>query len=446
LAELPAALKQILATEPPRGRVMIRRGLLPHQAAVSKALNAVCVEPVVLPEERIGEVGSGLRVLRRLVSGLPWGIAVVSARARPGDWLAGRVTITVVPEGFVVRKLGRRERAARLAGVVWRGVWLAAGLAVRGAPTGAGEQEDLASGVGSESSPAMALRRPTLSVVLLSCNRWASLEKTLEQLGRDPALAGAQVIVADNGSGDGSVDRLRERYPGVELVALPENRGVAGFNEGVRRASGDAVLILDDDACPEPGVLDAALGLLAARPWVGAVALHPRHPSTKGSEWRFAERSAVREDWPVMGCGNLVRREAWERVGGYEESFFLYRNDVDLALKLLGAGYGVYFDPAWTVWHDSPGAAKKSLRWFELATRNWVWLCRRHGRGATVAAGVLLGWAWAHRLAGRDWRAHAAILRGAVRGIARRPGGAVAGGGAGLRSLLSLRLGRRARD
>src|SRR5690606_34605702 len=90
--------------------------------------------------------------------------------------------------------------------------------------------------------------------------------------------------------------------------------------------------------------------------------------------------SAPRDDWPVMGCGNLVRRSAWQAVGGYEESFFLYRNDVDLALKLLaagGKGGGVWFDPTWVVWHDSPAAApnrRKSLRWFELATRNWIWL------------------------------------------------------------------------
>src|SRR5207253_932781 len=101
-----------------------------------------------------------------------------------------------------------------------------------------------------------------------------------------------------------------------------------------------AVLILDDDAHREPAALEAALALLGQRPSIGAVALHPRHPASGASEWPFAERARTEaeERWPVMGCGNLVRTDAWRAVGGYEEGFFLYRNDVDLALKLLAAG------------------------------------------------------------------------------------------------------------
>jgi GT2 family glycosyltransferase len=110
-------------------------------------------------------------------------------------------------------------------------------------------------------------------------------------------------------------------------------------------------------------------------------------------------------------------------------------------MKLLGAGYGVYFDPKLIVWHDSPAAAKKSLRWFELATRNWIWLCRRHGRGLGALAGAMLGWAWAHRLAGVSAAAHARILKGAAAGVLGAAG-PKQGSGASLRRLLRLRFGR----
>jgi GT2 family glycosyltransferase len=234
------------------------------------------------------------------------------------------------------------------------------------------------------------------------------------------------------------------------------------------------VLILDDDAVPDAAGLSAAVDLLDRRPDLAAVALHPRHPQTKASEWPFAEgRNAKRKTqsahetkdpricdvrcalfasrWPIMGCGNLVRRDAWEQVGGYDEAFFLYRNDVDLAMKLLSAGYGVHFDPAWVVWHDSPAGAggSKSQRWFELGMRNWVWLCRRHGRGTSGLLALLSGWLWAHRLAGCAPRSHARIIRGIWRGWAERPPALPEVcrhpglGGRAMRDLMHLRFKRR---
>jgi GT2 family glycosyltransferase len=262
---------------------------------------------------------------------------------------------------------------------------------------------------------------PTLSIVILSYNRWEALDKTLGALAEDPGVRGGEVIVVDNGSVDGTPDKLKAKYPGARLIGLKRNVGVAGFNEGVRAATGDAVLILDDDAHLAAGVLEKALALLGSRPDVAAVSLHPLHPGTRSSEWAFAERDqpGLRERWPIMGCGNLVRKTAWDRVGGYEESFFLYRNDVDLAMKLLAAGDKVYFDPQWVVWHDSP-AERKSPRWFEQATRNWVWLCRRHGRGMDRVLAMLAGWAWAHRLAGWSIAEHVSVLRGVTLGLLSR--------------------------
>jgi GT2 family glycosyltransferase len=259
-------------------------------------------------------------------------------------------------------------------------------------------------------------------VIVLSYNRWEKLAATLAALEREPGMAGAEVIVADNGSTDGTPEKLRERFPRVRVLAMAENRGVAAFNEGVRASGGEVVLILDDDAVPDAGAAEAALRVLAERADIGAVTLLPRHPATRASEWGFGEGLAGPDErWPVMGCANFVRREAWDAVGGYEESFFLYRNDTDLALKLLGAGWGVWFNPTLVAWHDSPASAAKSLRWFETATRNWVWVCRRHGRGASRTLGVLMGWLWAHRLAGGSAKAHGRVLKGMWQGLAKRP-------------------------
>ena len=304
----------------------------------------------------------------------------------------------------------------------------------------------------AESGPT-ASDHADLSIIVVSYNRREALRCTL---ARVTPLA-REVIVADNASADGTPAMVRAEFPGVTLLETGGNVGVRAFNLGVARASGDYVLVLDDDSWPEPGALGAAIELLRARKDLAAVTLHPVHPRTNASEWPMARAlganadAAAVDDWPFMGCGNLVRRSAWLAVGGYEEAYFLYRNDTDLAMKLLAAretgggavGGGVHMNPAWVVWHDSPAAARKSERWHRLATRNWVWLCRRHGRGWRGAASLLLGWAWAHKVAGARARSHWATLRGAWEGLVRAapalPAGVRPDGGA-LRRALELQL------
>ncbi|MCB9845481.1 MAG: glycosyltransferase [Phycisphaeraceae bacterium] len=258
----------------------------------------------------------------------------------------------------------------------------------------------------------------SLSVVVLSFNRREALRRTLRELSSCEG-AGAELIVVDNGSGDRSAEMVRNEFPGARLVALEHNVGVAGFNRGVDHATRDIVLILDDDAWPTPGAIARSLALFQEEAGLGGLMLHRRHPGTGRFEWPFECVDEPRRSWPDMGCANMVRAEVWRTVGGYEEAFFLYRNDTDLALKILGAGFDVAFDPELLAWHDSPAVDRKTPRWFEWSTRNWVWMCRRHARGRTRWAGVLMGWAWAHRLAAWSPRRHLKAFKGGVAGLAR---------------------------
>lgn len=408
LAELDTAIKDLLKRV--RGRVLLRPGSLSDPSVLLRSLNAVCVSPDVAPAAPVrGWMATASRAVSGLVGSPGYGIAVVSARGKPEDWLAGRVVVTVAEGGgFTIRRINRIERARRLIATLTKGSSEALRLMRPPADEAAGAAP---AAIESSASPT-----PTLSIVILSYNRWDALQRTLNALAEDPATRGSEVIVVDNASVDGTPDKLRTNYPGAKVVVLRRNIGVAGFNEGVRASTGDAVLILDDDAHPGAGVLDQALALLARRPDIAAVSLHPRTLSTRESEWTFAGRASER--WPIMGCGNLIRRTAWDRAGGYEESFFLYRNDVDLAMKLLSAGYKVQFNPEWVVWHESDGT--KSLRWFEGATRNWIWLCRRHGLGADRVKAMAAGWLWAHRLAGWSPGAHGGVMRGAFAGLLQR--------------------------
>jgi GT2 family glycosyltransferase len=259
----------------------------------------------------------------------------------------------------------------------------------------------------------------SLSIVILSYNRCDALRRTLGELRLQGLLESAQVIVADNASKDSSARMVQEEFPSVLWVKQASNLGVETFNLGAERAGRDLLLLLDDDSWPDAKALPPAMSLMEQRPDIGGVALLPRHPGTGVEEWRHDNEPRGR--WMMMGCGNLVRRDAWRKVGGYEASFFLYRNDTDLALKILSAGYDVWFDPAWLVWHDSPAAARKNDRWLYMATRNWGWMARRHGRGLSKWLGMAAGFAWASRLAGLSMGRQLKVLKGAFESLKSPP-------------------------
>lgn len=379
----------------------------------------------------------------RLFVGPGADLAVVPAEGRPAAWLCGTRTITVSNSGFAVIHTGRWANVRSAIQTARACVIPVLRLALREPRTirlPLPPRPKRAAGTG-------------LSIVVLSYNRRTELERTLRALVDGEVTREAEVIVADNGSRDGSGAMVRELFPSVRLLDLRRNLGVAGFNRAVEVAKSPYVLILDDDAVPDQDGLKGAIAALDNDEQLGAVALHPVHPSGLVSEWPFAGEwrengvaPTVRSDWPVMGSGNLVRRSDWLSAAGYEEAFFLYRNDTDLAMRLLHSGLGVAFNPRWVVWHDSPATARKSVRWFETATRNWLWLARRHGRGISGVAGALMGWAWAHRLAGLSPSRQFAALRGALAGLLapkpplrsdRRPDGAA------FASLLRLQLATR---
>lgn len=376
--------------------------------------------------------------LGRMLMGSRFGVAVVPASGGPSAWIAAPTQIQLVPDGFVVRRVSRwsamRAAARTLARSLWYSMIIAAQhgkpgkLPAATSPSASPLANTAASSAtGSPRSASIARVRPSgtpLSIIVLSYNRRTALGETLRALEGDSFTRSAEVIVVDNASTDGSVEMVREGFPRVKLITLGKNLGVSAFNRGVESAGGEYVLVLDDDAAPESESLDIAMRLLMSRPDLAAVSLLPRHPDTGVAEWpSAANMPRERDRWPMMGCGNLVRRIDWLKVGGYESRFFLYRNDTDLALKLLGSGKGVHFNPAWVVWHDSPAAAKKSLRWLHLATRNWLWMARRHARTPwRTAWGVAFGALWAFRLAGWERQRLAAVWRGTVEGLTQPKG------------------------
>ncbi len=192
-----------------------------------------------------------------------------------------------------------------------------------------------------------------------------------------------EVVVVDNASTDGSVDGLRRAHPGVRIVHSGGNLGYArAANLGIAATGAPVVAVLNPDTVLRPGAGPALTARFAAEPDLGAAG--PRLCNTDGSVYPSARRvpslvDAVghgllffvwrdnpftrryREigadpdrprdvDW-VSGAAVWLRRAALDDVGGWDERYFMYVEDVDLCWRLHRAGWRVAYDPAGTVEH-----------------------------------------------------------------------------------------------
>jgi N-acetylglucosaminyl-diphospho-decaprenol L-rhamnosyltransferase len=223
------------------------------------------------------------------------------------------------------------------------------------------------------------------------------LSALLAELARQRA-PGDEVIVVDNqGSGE-----LRG-HPAVDrLLASPRNLGFAGgVNLAARHATGDALLLLNPDAVPEPACLERLRqppdGWAA---WMAVVTLpggerintagNVAHFMGFGWVGRLHEPVAGLPSAPyatgfLSGAALAIRRDAWERVGGFPEDFFMYVEDVDLShrLRLAGLPFGVL--PQARVTHDYR-FAKGAHKWRGMERNRWATVLRTYPPRVLAAA------------------------------------------------------------
>jgi len=188
-------------------------------------------------------------------------------------------------------------------------------------------------------------------------NGWHLTERCLEHL-RLQTLSHT-VIVCDNGSSDGTAKHLRTAFPEVQVVELGMNLGfAAACNRGVRAGKGDFVVLLNNDVECSAEFLNRLVAPLRDDDSLGSVAallLKPGEdriesfglavdPTLAGyPRLRGLPAGQAQATHPVLvgpsGAAGAYRREAWEAVGGLDEGVFSYGEDVDLALRLRGAGW-----------------------------------------------------------------------------------------------------------
>jgi GT2 family glycosyltransferase len=271
-----------------------------------------------------------------------------------------------------------------------------------------------------------------IGVVIPSWNSADLLPRCLDSLlNQETEL---ELLVVDNGSEDGSLDCLRERE--VAHVSLPRNVGfAAAVNLGAARVEADSILALNADTALEPGCVAVLAAALAADPKLGGVG--PRILQLEGEagaveaarlysrgqaltrDGRAVEQGAgerqspedlrQREIFGVCGAACLLRRELFDDLGGYDESYFAFYEDVDLNVRARIAGWRFGYVPEAVVWHvgnaswqagfERPGADNARLvARNRLATQVKFMPPSAVPRIAAVEAGALLRAARQRRL------------------------------------------------
>jgi len=181
------------------------------------------------------------------------------------------------------------------------------------------------------------LSLPTVTIVFLVFNRRDELRASLEHMTRDSDYPRelVDIIVVDNASEDGAAEMVREVFPDVQLMVRDENCGVSGWNEGLAVATGEWVLLLDDDCyLPPDGLRRAVLG--AHEHEADLVSFAVLSSEESGHRFDLNYRTGLLTFW---GCAALVRREVLARVGGYDPNIFVWANEVEFMLRFYNAGF-----------------------------------------------------------------------------------------------------------
>jgi GT2 family glycosyltransferase len=249
-----------------------------------------------------------------------------------------------------------------------------------------------------------------VSAVIVNRNRSEQLLNAIASLKRG-SVQPRQLIVVDNGSSDSSIQALATKQPDCNLIRLEGNHGFCvPSNLGIKAALADRcshVLMVNNDATVDAGMLEHLLKALAERPTLGIVAplvrnesgvvwsggglienWHPVHIQIATSDPGYSSRLV---DW-VSGCVCLVRREVFENVPGLHNDYFAYFEDVDFCLEARDRGLLSAVVPnAQATHHVDNRETHDSLRVYLMERNRLIWLRRRSAPGWVIARSVIVG-------------------------------------------------------
>jgi GT2 family glycosyltransferase len=285
-----------------------------------------------------------------------------------------------------------------------------------------------------------------VAVVILNWNGQSLLERFVPLLA-ERTTGDVELVVADNGSEDGSVAWLEEHFPQVRVIALDRNYGFAeGYNRALEQVEAEYFVLLNSDVEVGEGWLEPMREFMESQPRAGACM--PKILSLKerdrfeyaGASGGFIDKfgytfcrgrlfNVLEEDrgqydhlipvfWASGAC-MMVRAKAWQEAGGLDQDFFAHMEEIDLCWRMQLAGYGIFVVPAARVWHLGGATLNEANpRKTYLNFRNNLYLLYKNTAAGSLfrimsirllldgvaALKFLAGLEWGHHLA--VWRAH----------------------------------------
>lgn len=268
-----------------------------------------------------------------------------------------------------------------------------------------------------------------VGVILINWNNASDTIACIDSL-KAGTLIPRCILVWDNGSHDGSAERIRKQHPDIELAGAIENIGFAAANnraaQMLLKKGMDAVWILNNDTTVDRRCLESLAEALRRHDDAGAVSGKIQYPKPANTLWYAGgdvrpfsaavvhrgkgetDAGQYNQESPVAflsGCCMLVRAAAVKRTSLFDPAYFAYYEDADLSLRMQAVGFKLYYVPKAVLYHHVSGSIAQNsvfrgrispLQHY-LQTRNRLYLLRRHAKPTALRA-VALAWLVARTL------------------------------------------------
>lgn len=269
----------------------------------------------------------------------------------------------------------------------------------------------------SKTKVAAPVDSPSVCAVILGWQRQADTLECVRSLVQAD-YPNLRVVLVDNGSRDGTPQRVRACFPTVHLIINSHNLGfAAGNNVGIEyalRQGAEYVFLLNNDSVVAADALAALVKVGQADPHIGVLTPKIYFYHHRAKIWSAGARKAKllpglarigfgKDDGPAYdelrevdyttGCAILVKSEVFREVGLFDPAYFMYFEDCDLSLRVRHAGYTIVYVPRAMAWHKHPLRTGNipAAKWYQLA-RSTVLYCQRYSRFHRLSIIAYLGW------------------------------------------------------
>lgn len=243
--------------------------------------------------------------------------------------------------------------------------------------------------------------KPIVSIIILNFNGRDLLKECIDSL-LETLYSPIEIIVADNGSSDGSIDFVRETYLAVIIVDNKVNIGyAAGNNRGIAAATGKYVVTLNNDVVVEPSWLDEAISFIDSHEDVGIIACRQMdyynrdridslysvptpflllQRGCRGEKYNASNPLHGKTGYSIgaNGASAIYRKAMFSALGGFEESFFAYQEENDLQMRCFLNGWKCFYVPSAVVIHKGSVSFNKTPKaFYYYHERNRIWFIYR---------------------------------------------------------------------